>query len=116
MSGTMTLPLCTALSITATGTQAPIQCNPSPFEGGRNRNAWLVLEAVPAGGGVIEIMGTDLPAGGPTPAQNDPSWAVLYTINASSLLRQEIELPVWIMMNVSTEGTGTFTSWLEGIK
>ncbi len=88
----------------------------SPFEGGRNRNAFLNLQAAPAGGGVIGIYGTDLPAGGPPPALNDPSWALLYTINASSPLKQEIQLPVWIQANVTTLGTGSVTATLEGIQ
>lgn len=88
----------------------------SPFEGGRNRNAFLNLAAVPAGGGVIGIYGTDLPAGGPTPSPTDPSWTLLYTLNSSSPLKQEIQLPVWLQANVTTVGTGTTTAQLEGIQ
>lgn len=98
------------------GGTGPILLEVSPFEGGRNRNAWLTMPAAPAGGGVIQVMGTDLPAGGPTPSNTDPSWAVLYTLNANSPLRQEVQLPVWVALNVSTVGTGTLTAQLEGIK
>lgn len=113
---TMLLTIANAVSLTATGKQTPQLLEVSPFEGGRNRNAFLNLLAAPAGGGVVQIMGTDLPAGGPAPATTDASWAVLYTINGSSPLRQEVQLPVWIMINVSTTGTGTFTANLEGIQ
>lgn len=105
-----------ALSLTALSTGTPQLLDVSPFEGGRNRNAFLNLAAAPAGGGVVEIFGSDLPAGGPTPANNDPSFALLYTINASSPLKQEIQLPVWIQVNVTTVGTGTITMQLEGIQ
>lgn len=114
--GTMTKVLCSALDITATGKQTPILLEVSPFEGGRNRNTWLQLAAAVGGSGVIQIMGTDLPAGGPAPATTDSSWAVLYTLNASSPLRQEIQLPTWVMLNVQTAGTGTLTANLEGIQ
>lgn len=114
--GTMTLNIANALDITATGKQSPILLDVSPFEGGRNRNTWLQLAAAVGGSGVIQIMGTDLPAGGPTPSETDASWAVLYTLNSASPLRQEIELPVWLMLNVQTAGTGTLTANLEGIQ
>lgn len=114
--GTMTLNIANALDITATGKQSPILCDVSPFEGGRNRNTWLQLAAAVGGSGVIQILGTDLPAGGPTPSETDASWAVLYTLNSASPLRQEIELPVWLMLNVQTAGTGTLTANLEGIQ
>lgn len=94
----------------------PIQLEVSPFEGGRNRNAFLNLAAAPAGGGVIGVYGSNLAAGGPAPLANDPSFALLYTLNASSPLRQEVQLPVWIQLNVSTVGTGTLTATLEGIQ
>jgi hypothetical protein len=106
-----------ALSITATGQQAGQLLQVSPFEGGRNRNAWLTLAAAVGGAGVVQIMGSDLPQGNPTPPPtNDPSWQVLYTLNSASPLRQEIQLPVWIAVNVQTAGTGTVTINLEGIK
>jgi hypothetical protein len=87
----------------------------SPFAGGRNRNAFLNLPTLPTTG-AVQILGTDLPAGGPPPALNDPSWAVIATINSSSPAKQEIQLPVWMQLNVSTVGTGTLTATLEGIQ
>lgn len=116
--GTMTLPIATAVSLTATGKQAPQLLDVSPFEGGRNRNSWLVSDTLLSGigSGVVQILGTDLPAGGPTPSQTDSSWAVLYTLNANSPQRQEVQLPVWVMINVQTAGTGTLTAHLEGIQ
>lgn len=87
----------------------------SPFEGGRNRNAFLNIPTLPTTG-AVQILGTDLQAGGPPPSLTDPSWAVIATINSSSPAKQEIQLPVWIQLNVSTVGTGTLTAQLEGIQ
>ena len=118
MSGTMTVQIANAVSLTATGKQAPQLLEVSPFEGGRNRNSWLVSDTLLSGigTGVVQIMGTDLPAGGPPPSTTDASWAVLYTLNNASPQRQEIQLPVWVMINVQTAGTGTLTAHLEGIQ
>lgn len=93
----------------------PILLDVSPFEGGRNRNAFLNIPTLPTTG-TVQVLGTDLPAGGPTPSPADSSWAVLYTLNASSPPKQEIQLPVWVQLNVSTVGTGSITAQLEGIQ
>lgn len=114
--GTMLKNIANALSITATGAQAAILNNVSPFLGGQGRNAILNVQAAPAGGGVIQILGNDTGGDETAPANDDPNWTVRYTINAASPLQQEIQLPLWLQVNVSTVGTGTFTADLQGIQ
>jgi hypothetical protein len=87
----------------------------SPFEGGMDRNAFLEIETLPTTG-TITLYGTDLAAGGPTPSPTDPSWASIGTITSASVQLQEIQLPVWLMANVTTIGTGTCTATLRGIQ
>ena len=56
-------------------------------------------------------------AAGPTaPADNDANWTDIVSLDAASALRQEIELPLWIRVNVTTAGTGTATLSLEGVQ
>ena len=115
MSKAMILALAAALDITATGPQAPVLLNTSPFTGGQGKNAFLNLAAVPAGGGVIKVQGN--PTAGPAaPADADANWTDIVTIDANSPLRQEIELPLWIRTNITTVGTGTLTANLEGVQ
>ena len=112
---TKLLALANALSITATGAQAAILVNTSPFLGGQSHNAVLDIDGVPAGGGVIAIQGSSNDIHNP-PGTSDPSWTTIATINASSPLEQEINLPQWIRVNITTIGTGTFTARLNGIQ
>lgn len=115
MSKAMTLALATALDITATGPQAPILCNKSPFAGGQGKNAFLTSKAAIGGAGVVKVQGN--PTAGPTaPADNDANWTDIVSLDAASALRQEIELPLWIRVNVVTAGTGTATLSLEGVQ
>lgn len=113
--GTMLKVLAAALSITGTGAQAGQLLATTPFVGGRNRNAILKLDAVPAGGGVVKIQGSsnDIHT---TPGTSDPSWTDIVTLNASSPLEQEIQLPQWIRTNVTTGGTGTVQITLNGVQ
>lgn len=115
MSKHMILNLASALSITATGIQAPIRCNTTPFQGGQGKSAVVDLDVVPAGGGVVKIQGH--PAIGATaPAAGDAGWVDIVSLTASSPLTQEIELPSWIRVNVTTVGTGAITINLEGVQ
>lgn len=115
MSKAMTLSLATALDITATGPQAPILCNTSPFAGGQGKNAFLVARAAIGGAGVVKVQGN--PTAGPkAPADNDANWADVVSLTSASPLRQEIEVPLWIRVNVTTAGTGTVTLSLEGVQ
>ena len=112
---TMLLPLATNLSITATAKGAGIHLNTSPFQGGQNKNALLILENAIAGGGVISIDGSGLIQ--PTaPAANDASWTSLATLQAGSPISQEILLPSWIRVNITTLGTGTVSISLQGVQ
>jgi hypothetical protein len=114
-SSKMLLTLANALAITATGAGTPVLLHVTPFEGGQHKNALLILNAAIAGGGVISIDGN--PNAGPTaPVTADPNWASIVVLNAASPLEQEIELPLWIRVNVTTAGTGTVTLQLEGIQ
>lgn len=115
MSKAMTLSLATALAITATGAQTPELLNATPFEGGWGKNAFLTLQSAIAGGGVVKIQGN--PTAGPSaPASGDANWTDIVALDANSPLRQEIELPLWIRVNITTVGTGTVTIGLEGVQ
>ena len=112
---TMLKALATNLPITATGQQPGIALTVSPFLGGRNHNALLRLENAIAGGGVISIDGSGLIQ--PTaPANADASWASIVVLNAASPIEQEIQLPYWIRVNITTLGTGTVSIDLQGIQ
>lgn len=115
MSKHMQLALATALSITATAIEAPILCNVSPFLGGQGRNALLKNDAAVGGAGVVKIQGNPL-AGSTAPADNDAGWVDIVSLVAASPLEQEIELPRWIRVNITTLGTGTVTISLEGVQ
>lgn len=115
MSGTMLQQLATALVITATGAQTPIDLTTSPFQGGQNKNAILFLQNAIAGGGVIAIQGNPLIQPN-APASNDANWATIVTLNAASLPEQEIQLPQWIRVNITTVGTGTVSIALLGVQ
>lgn len=115
MSKAMTLALATALDITSTGAQTPILCNKSPFAGGQGKNAFLALKAAIGGSGVVKIQGN--PTAGPTaPGSSDANWTDIVSLTSASDLRQEIEVPLWIRVNVTTAGTGTATLDLEGVQ
>jgi hypothetical protein len=115
MSKAMTLALATALDITATGAQDAILCNTSPFAGGQGKNAFLVSSAAIGGSGVVKVQGN--PTAGPAaPADDDANWADIVSLTSASPLRQEIEVPLWIRVNVTTAGTGTATLDLEGVQ
>ncbi|NII54395.1 hypothetical protein [Luteibacter sp. SG786] len=111
----MTLPLATALDITATGIGAGIRCNKTPFLGGQGRNALLINNAAVGGSGVVKIQGN--PSNSATaPASGDSGWTDIVSLTATSPLEQEIVLPNWIRVNVTTLGTGTVTIMLEGVQ
>lgn len=112
---TMLLSLMSAVSLTALAKGPATLLNVTPFEGGRRRNAILDMDAAPAGGGVITIEGStnDIHT---TPGASDPSWTTVATLNASSPLEQEIQLPQWIRYNITTVGTGTANVRLNGVQ
>jgi hypothetical protein len=111
----MLLPLATALSITALAKEAGIHLTTSPFQGGQNKNALLVLDDAIAGGGVISIDGSNL-IQDTAPAAADASWSSIVTLEAGSPTLQEILLPVWIRVNITTVGTGTVNIALQGVQ
>jgi len=113
--GTEFIQLATALSITATGQQTPINLTTSPFQGGQNKNAVLFLQNAIAGGGVVTIQGNPLIQPN-APASGDANWFTIATLNAASLPQQEILLPPWIAVNVTTAGTGTVSVGLLGVQ
>jgi|ERR1700761_1248388 len=112
---TMLIPLATALSITATGPTAAVLLNTTPFLGGQSHNALLDMDAAPAGGGIIAVQGSTNNIHNP-PATGDASWTTLYTLNAASPLEQEVVLPQWVRLNVTTVGTGTINVRLNGVQ
>lgn len=115
MQNTMLLALCSALDITATGAQDGIAMNVSPFKGGYDHNAILVLQNAIAGGGVVKVQGN--PTIQPNaPASDDANWSDIATLQAGSPILQEIELPPWIRVNVTTVGTGTASLSLLGVQ
>lgn len=117
MSKLMRKALATALSITATDIGAPIKLDDTPFMGGKGRSAYLGLAAVPAGGGVILLEGHNGDANGTSePAEDDDGWFTVATINAAAPLTQEIEVPLYARLNITTLGTGTLTAWLDGVQ
>ncbi len=112
---TMLLALATALDITAAGIGAGIRCNKTPFLGGQGHNALLINNAAVGGSGVVKIQGN--PSNSATaPASGDAGWADIVSLVAASPLEQEIVLPNWIRVNVTTLGTGTVNISLEGIQ
>jgi hypothetical protein len=111
----MILALVSALDITATGPQAPIRCNVTPFQGGQGKSAILNCKAAIGGSGVVKVQGNPSPLAD-TPANNDPGWVDIVSLTSASDLRQEIEVPCWIRVNVATAGTGTATLKLEGVQ
>ena len=115
MPNTMTLPIATALSITATGKGTPVRCNVSPFQGGQNHNALLINQTPIAGGGVIAIEGNPLQCS-TAPGDSDAGWYTIATLNATSVDEQEIILPLWIRTNITTLGTGVANIILEGVQ
>lgn len=115
MSKHMLLALMTALDITATGSQDPIRCNTTPLQGGQGKSALLALQAAIGGAGVVKVQGHPSPLAD-VPASNDAGWADIVSLTSTSPLLQEIELPCWIRVNVTTAGTGTATAELEGVQ
>lgn len=113
MSKVMLLSLASALDITATGAQAAKLLNVTPFVGGRGRSAILSLAGAVGGSGVVKIQGasTDIHT---TPGTSD--WSDIVSLTSASPLTQEIELPQWIRVNVTTAGTGTVTINCEGVQ
>ncbi len=112
---TMQLQLATNLAITALAKEPGILLNTTPFKGGQNHNALLRLENAIAGGGVISIDGSNLVQPN-APAVGDASWSSIVVLNAASPNQQEILLPVWIRVNITTIGTGTVSITLEGVQ
>lgn len=115
MSKVMLLSLATALDITATGAQAGVLLTKTPFVGGRGRSALLKLNAAVGGSGVVKVQGSSNDAH-TTPGSTDPSWTDIVSLSATSPLEQEIELPTWIRLNVTTAGTGTVNVALKGVQ
>jgi len=115
MSKVMLKSLAAALDITATGAQAAVLLSKTPFVGGRGRSAIVDLNAAIGGSGVVKLQGStnDIHT---TPGTSDPSWTDIVSLTSASPLQQEIELPQWIRVNVTTAGTGTATINLEGVQ
>ena|SRR5271156_6192694 len=113
--GIMLQQLATALSITATGQQTPVDMTTSPFQGGQNKNAILLLQNAIAGGGVVTIQGNPLIQPN-APASGDANWFTIATLNAASLPQQEIVLAQWMAVNITTVGTGTVSIALLGVQ
>jgi hypothetical protein len=117
MSKIMRKVLANALSITATGIQAPIKLDDTPFMGGKGRSGYLVLQAAVGGSGSIKVQGHNGTTNGTdTPAEGDSGWYDIATLTSASPLSQEIELPLYIRTNVGVVGTGTITAWLDGVQ
>lgn len=122
MSKKMLKILANALSITALTPAAPtIQLNETPFLGGQGRSAMLLNNAAVGGAGVVKIQGHPglVSADGQSvsaPVYASPGWVDIATLDAAAVLQQEIELPAYIRVNVTTIGTGTVTIALEGVQ
>lgn len=115
MSKHMIFVLATALDITAAAAQAGIRCNVTPFQGGQGKSAILTSKAAIGGSGVVKVQGHPSPLSDP-PASGDAGWVDIVSLTSASDLRQEIEVPCWIRVNVTTVGTGTATLKLEGVQ
>lgn len=105
--------LCSALSTAATGAQAGIRLNTTPFKGGMGREAILALNAAVPAGVTVLIQGHPSPLKD-VPATGDAAWTTLATLTSTTKLRQELsELPYWIRVNISVASAGSVTIDLE---
>lgn len=115
MSKVNIIDLAVALDLTTTGAQAGRKLNKTPHLGGQGWSASLEVQSPIGGAGVVLIQGHDQ-VGGDVPASGDAGWYTIVTLNASSQLMQEIELPNFIRTNKSVAGTGTATIKLYGVQ
>lgn len=122
MSKKMLLTLANALSITALTPAAPtISLNETPFLGGQGRSAMLLNNQPVGGAGVVSIQGNPGVVGSDgmtvtAPVYASAGWTDVAVLVAASPLQQEIEMPRYIRVNVTTIGTGTVTIALEGVQ
>lgn len=114
MSNTLKL----TADVTAQAILTPVALNTTPLLGGAGREAILRIPVLPLTG-VFSIEGapTD-PDTGTVPIEASTTWAEIVEIDASSEQIQEIELPDWIRINVTTaDGDGPdVLCYLEGVQ
>ena len=104
--------------VTAVDILTPVALNTTPLLGGAGREAILDIPVLPLTG-VFSIEGapTD-PDTGTVPIEGSALWTEIVEIDASSDQKQQIELPDWIRINVTTaDGDGPdVPCYLEGVQ
>jgi hypothetical protein len=91
--------------------------NTTPLQGGFGREAILRCPVLPLTS-EIKVQGAGRTDSGDPPAEESDAWTDIVTLSSSSPHEQEIELPLYLRMNVTTADADgpDVTVYLEGIQ